>query len=238
MAAIRTATDTIMAAITIAMTETTALLRLMTWLSPAFPVGSFAYSHGLETAIAEGTLRDAGGLQAYIVSLLTTGSAWNDALLLKAAWETGGDAPRLGALCKLGGALAGSAERWHETMAQGRAFLDAARAWPHPVFNLLPDECPYPVAVGAIASAHGVTLEPTLTAWLHAFASNLVQVAVRLVPLGQSHGVAVLASLEPVITETALRAVRSSLDDLGSATILSEIAAMRHETIEPRVFRT
>ncbi len=210
------------------------LLRLLTWLSPAFPVGAFGYSHGLETAIREGAVTDARSLTHWIAALLEHGSGWTDAVLARAAWTavTAEDHAALDEIAELGEALSPSLERRRETMAQGEAFLTAVAAWqPPPIIR-----APYPVAVGAAAGAAGIPLEPALTAWLHAFAANLTSVAVRAIPLGQSDAVAVIAGLEAVILRTAARAGASTLDDLGSGAVVSDIAAMRHETLEGRLF--
>jgi len=215
------------------MTTEGQLLRLLTWLSPAFPVGAFSYSHGLETAIREGPVRDAGDLSAWIAGLIEHGGGWTDAVLFKAAHDTAGDPAALADVTELAEALALSLERRRESLGQGEAFLIAARAWgPQP----LSGGVAYCTAVGAVCGAAGVALEPALTAWLHAFAANLVSVAVRAVPIGQTAGVAVIAELEPVILATAARAARSTLDDLGSAALNSDIAAMRHETLPVRLF--
>src|SRR4051812_31618446 len=205
------------------------LLRLLTWLSPAFPVGAFGYSHGLETAIREGVVTDARSLASWIAALLEHGSAWTDAVLARAAWTavTAEDHAALDEIAELGEALSPSLERRRETMAQGEAFLTAVAAWHPPPIS----RAPYCVAVGAAAGAAGIPLEPALTACLHAFAANLVSVAVRAIPLGQSDAVAVIAGLEAVILHTAARASASTLDDLGSGAIVSDIAAMRHETL-------
>src|SRR5258706_6843349 len=207
------------------------ILRLMTWLSPAFPVGAFGYSHGLETAIRDGAVKDAEALSAWIAGLVEHGGGWTDAVLFKAAWDT--DAAALSKVAELAAALAPSLERRRETLGQGEAFLTAARAWGQPVLN---GAVAYPVAVGAVTATARIRLETALTAWLHAFAANLVSVAVRAVPLGQADGVAVLADLEPVILAAAARAAASSLDDLGSSALLSDIAAMRHEILDVRLF--
>ena len=210
------------------------LLRLLTWLSPAFPVGAFGYSHGLEAAIREGAVTDARSLTQWIAALLEHGSGWTDAVLARAAWTavTAEDHAALDEIAELGEALSPSLERRRETMAQGEAFLTAVAAWhPPPILR-----APYCVAVGAAAGAAGIPLEPALTAWLHAFAANLTSVAVRALPLGQSDAVAVIASLEAVILRTAARASASTLDDLGSGAVVSDIAAMRHETLEGRLF--
>lgn len=218
--------------------QPTALLRLMAWLSPAFPVGSFSYSHGLERAVHDGLVNDAEELREWLAALIEYGSAWNDAVLSCEAMrrsETGGD---LAELAELAEALAGSAERHLESTLQGRAFAEAAGAWPNEVLASLPEKCPYCIAVGALAGALRLPRVEALAAFLQAFCSNLVQAAIRLGVTGQSDGVKTLASLEPLIASTAERAVLSSLDDLGSATLMSEIAAMRHETQYSRLFRT
>ena len=210
------------------------LLRLLTWLSPAFPVGAFGYSHGLETAIREGAVTDARTLTGWIATLLEHGSGWTDAILFHVAWTavTAEDDAALDEIAELAEALAPSLERRRETLSQGEAFLAAVAVWqPPPLLRAA-----YPVAVGAAAGAAGIPLEPALTAWLHAFASNLISVAVRAIPLGQTDAVAVIAALEPAILRTAHQATNATLDDLGQAAILSDIAAMRHDTQDGRLF--
>lgn len=214
------------------------LLKLVTWLSPAFPVGSFSYSHGLESAADAGLLRNAEELRAWLAALIQFGSGWNDAVLFAEAWRrqmSGGD---LTEIAELGAALAGSSERHQETTLQGAAFAAALHnGWPQPVLDL-PNPCPYPVVVGAACAAHGIALETALAVYLQAFVANLAQASIRLGVTGQSGAVGLVAAMEPVVTETAGRAMQSSLDDLGAATILSEIMAMRHETHYSRLFRT
>jgi urease accessory protein len=215
------------------MTTEAHLVRLLTLLSPAFPVGAFGYSHGLETAIREGLVTDAGTLCDWIAGVIEHGGAWSDAVLLKAAWEASEDAPALGEVAELAGAMPVSLERRRETLGQGEAFLTAARAWGEPPIT---GPVAYCVAVGAVCGRAAIPLEAALTGWLHAFAANLISVAVRAIPIGQTDGVATIAELEPVILATVARAARSTLDDLGQAGICSDIAAMRHETLGVRLF--
>ena len=209
------------------------LLRLQTWLSPAFPVGAFGYSHGLETVIAAGTIARADTLGVWIAGLIEFGSGWTDAVLFAAAWRAAGEPARLAEIAELAEALSPSLERRRESLGQGEAFLIAAGTWGEPPLN---GAIAYPVAVGAVCGAAGIPLQASLAAFLHAFAANLTSVAVRLVPLGQTQGVAVIAALEPLLLATAERAAASSLDSLGAATLLSDIASMRHETLASRIF--
>lgn len=212
------------------------LLRLIAWLSPAFPVGSFAYSHGLECAVKEARVADAAGLQDWLEQMLRFGSGWNDAVLFAESWRRARQDADLTPVAELAEALAGSKERHQETLWLGRGFRDAASAWSSA--TVLPDPCAYCVAVGATAGAHGIGVEVALQAFLQAFASNLIQAAIRLGVCGQGGAVATLAALEPLLLETADRASASTLDDLGSATLLSDIMAMRHETQRSRLFRS
>lgn len=215
----------------------TALLRLMAWLSPAFPVGSFSYSHGLEAAVHLELVTDVSGLREWLVDLLSHGSAWNDAVLFAEAHRRAPSGGSIAELAELGEALAGSQERHLETTLQGGAFVTGTSAWTH-ANGHLPARCPYPITVGATAAVHHIDLLQALAAYLQAFVSNQLQVAIRLSVIGQTAAMKLLAMLEPMIAETARRAASSSLDDLGSAAFMAEIAAMRHETQPTRLFRS
>ncbi|OHV84496.1 urease accessory protein UreF [Rhizobium sp. LCM 4573] len=218
--------------------DTQALLRLMAWLSPAFPIGGFAWSGGLERAVHDDLVETAGDLSDWLATLLTHGSLWNDAVLFCEASRQFESGAGLKEVAELGLALAGSAERHAETLALGRAFVTAASAWPAEVFDLLPADVPFPVAVGAVAAAHGVPVENALAAYLHAAVSQSVSAAIRLGVCGQSEGVAVLARLETQIGEPAEHAADSTLDDLGSAVVQADIASLRHERQNSRLFRS
>ena len=209
-----------------------ALLRLLTWATPAMPTSGFSYSSGLEAATDDGLVRDERTLREWIATALARGAPWNDAVLVAEAMR-GGNVDDLRALAR---ALAGSAERLIETEAQGDAFLDAARAWIASDGPARP--CALPVALGWAAAAEGIAPRAMLLAALHGWAANQVQAALRLMPLGQRAAARVMAALEPVIEAVATRAERSTLDDLGTFAIGAEIAAMRHETMRGRMFRT
>lgn len=221
----------------IIMDNNTALLRLMTWLSPAFPVGAFSYSHGIERAVHDGVIGDKVSLQLWLEDLLSHGSLWNDAVLFAETWRNTTHGIDCLDTSELAQAMAGSKERHMETMLQGSAFLQAIGHWGHANSKSI-QEMAYPVAVAMVAAQNGIACQPALSAFLHAMLSNLIQGAVRLVPLGQSHGVSLMAAVEKDILDVAERAMSSSLDDLGSAAIISDIMAMQHETQYSRVFRS
>jgi urease accessory protein len=217
---------------------TGALQRLLTWLSPAFPVGAFAWSAGLETAIADGRLTTAAALQDWVAGSLAHGGIRTDAILLAHAHRHAADAATLAELADLALALTPAGERLRETTLTGEAFVAAARAWPSPVYAALPSPCPYPIAVGAIAAAHGIALPDLLVGYLTAAVHSQVSVAVRLVPLGQTDGLRVMAALEPAVAALSESAATAALDDIGGIAYAADIAQMRHETLEPRIFRS
>lgn len=237
------------------------LLLLLNWMSPAFPIGGFAYSHGLEWAIEDGQVKTAADVKSWIEDVITRGSGWNDSVLFAQVWD--GDA---GELNELALALSGSKERYLETTQLGAAFQTAAsvlntsvipaQAGTHGATSTTLNDCAgctmgpgfprddgildiaYPIAAGLACKAMGIGKSHALLAYLQGFSNALVSVAVRLIPLGQTHGLETIRDLIPVITATAARAGNATLDDLGSAAIGSDIAAMKHETQYSRVFRT
>ena len=220
-------------------------LPLLVWLNPSFPVGSFAYSHGIEWAVETGDVKDAGTCAAWLADLVEFGSAWSDAVLLAAAHRAvgQGDDVALRDVAEFAAALAPSRERRLETLKQGDAFLLAiGNAWPCEaaarVAKVWDGETAFPVAVAVASAGHKIAVAPTLEAYLLAFVTNLVSAAVRLVPLGQTDGTKIIARLAPLARETAARAAESTLDDIGSAAFRSDIASMRHETQYTRMFRS
>ncbi|MFK7743634.1 MAG: urease accessory protein UreF [Roseobacter sp.] len=212
--------------------STDALLTLTQWLSPAFPVGAFAYSHGLEQVIDRGDLQDASQLEQWLNDILDYGSGQSDVILLAAAYNA--TPQELAEVTQTARAFCASSERLTETQDQGAAFARTVDA----IWDTEIGPCPYPVAVGRAAAAKNLPLDMTAEVYLHAIVANLVSVAVRLVPLGQTEGQAVLARLGPKIRSNAAAAIFLDLDDLSSACFAADIAAMHHETQYSKVFRT
>jgi urease accessory protein len=247
-------------------------LELAVWLSPAFPVGSFAYSHGLEWAAGTGRIHDRASAAAWLQDLIEHGGVRNDAILLTAAWRATyeEDWHALNEANELAIALAGSRERRLETTAQGNAFVttvlaawatatlraavlgleavagNSTDAFPSPSRGGARGGGPgekccdtaYPIAVGIAAAAHDIPLTPTLSTFATAVVGNIVSALVRLSVIGQTDGQLIIAYLVPAIERLATTAVDTTLDDIGGAAFLSDVAAMAHETQDTRLFRT
>ncbi|MBN8291765.1 hypothetical protein JI664_07300 [Rhodobacter sp. NTK016B] len=347
------------------------LLCLTQWLSPAFPTGAFAYSHGLERVVATGTIHDAATLEDWLTGILLHGAGWQDAVLLAQGLRKENDLDALDALAR---ALAPSAERLKETLDQGAALArtiagmggadvpganaaaqvsaapaatmptdpaaqpgegltsakresvasvsqetgdggaaapssaltpeaeptEAHQGWKQPQqttanasaqtgpartdevtprampettgTNATDMESPRSAPISTVAGAdpstashqsnitdmpprsHGPRTLPVALAeaarrtalpsstvialYLQGFAGNLVTIAVRHVPLGQTEGQTVLARLAPVILALASQAAEATLDDLGGSALAGDLAAFEHETQDVRIFRT
>ncbi len=206
------------------------ILTLSQWLSPAFPVGAFAFSHGLETAVRDGLVTNASELEAWLADLALAGSLRSDVVLVAAAY--GADDPREVDAHAL--AFQPSAERLEEATQLGAAFCRTVRD----VWGLDLPDLAYPVAVGRAAGLRGIALDDTAALYAQAFLGNLVSAAIRLVPLGQTEGQGVLARLQPACRALGEAACDLTLDDLASAAFLSDIQSMRHETLSPRIFQS
>jgi urease accessory protein len=225
--------------------EDGALYRLMTWLSPAYPVGAFSYSSGIEWAVEAGDITSAEILRHWIEALLTDGVGMSDGIFFSQAHRAiaSGDDARLTQVAELAAAFAPARERHGETTALGRAFLEVTcAAWPCDALARLQTiwrgPFAYPIAVAAACAGHGIPLAPALHAFLTAVASNWVSAGVRLIPLGHTDGQRALHALEPVIAASTQRALVARLDDIGTATFRADLASIRHETQHTRLFRS
>jgi urease accessory protein len=224
--------------------STSHLLKLATWLSPAFPIGAFAYSHGLEYAVEAGLADDRAGLEAWGRYLLAHGPVRQDAVLLARAWREFDSPAALVETATIAAALKGTPELAQETIVQGEAFLRTVRAaWPTDALNPADDalsgrRITLPVAVGISAAAHGLPLREVLVVYLHAFVSNLTSTAMRLSVIGQTDGQRILAALEEAIVQAADAALSADADDLGAAAGIVDWCSMQHETQHTRLFRS
>ena len=220
-----------------------ALYRLLAWLSPSYPVGAFAYSHGLEWAVETREIHDRGSLRAWIEDIVCFGGGWSDAVIFSNAYDICDEVDTLNDLNDYALALAPSVERHLETSAQGSAFLKVTcDAWGCDLIEkasaALGPDVAYPIAVAIASNGHGIDKSASLHAFLHAVVANLVSAGVRLIPLGQTDGQRALADLEEVVADTMTKALNVPIDDVGGFAMLSDIAAMKHETQYTRLFRS
>lgn len=220
------------------------LYRLLVWSSPSYPIGAFSYSHGLEWAVEEGSVRNVATLVDFVGTVVSRGGGWIDAVLFAQAHRCARDASRLDEISELASAFRASSETALEARQQGAAFLLVTRrAWPHALLDAFAErqgDAPVvqAVAMALACAAHGIALEPALNAFLHATVANLVSAGVRLVPLGQTDGQIALATLAGCVASTTARALEADLDALGTSAPTLEFCSLRHETQYTRLFRS
>jgi urease accessory protein len=245
--------------VTLMSTDAAKLMRLQSWLSPAFPIGAYSYSHSLERAVETGAVRDRLTLVDWLDADLRCGAGRTDGILLAEIWRTAGqvsntfsdDTETAGhghilAIAELAAAMRGTAELALEAGQQGIAFLGAVRkAWPDPALDAIAASLQrakvtpvLPVAAGIACAVHGIALEMALPLYLHSGVANLINAAVRLIPLGQSDGQSALAAMEDGVEQTATDVLGSTLSEIGSAAFMIDIASMQHETQYTRLFRS
>ena len=234
------------------MTTDPGLYRLMTWLSPAFPVGAYSYSHGIETAVEEGLVRDAETLGRWVETVARHGAGRMDATLFRLTYEAvaAGDAAAFAAAVERGALYRSTAELALESNAQGEAFLaTVAAAWTLPALPVWQDRLAatghpvcYPVAVALVAALAAIGQAAALGAFLTAFAGNLVNAGVRLIPLGQTDGQRVLAHLEASVTDVVEDSLQTDIEtlaaDFGAAVPMVDWTSAAHETQYTRLFRS
>jgi urease accessory protein len=225
--------------------EVGTLFRLMSWLSPAYPVGAFSYSSGIEWAVETGDIGDAATLRRWIELMLSAGAGMSDGIFFCHAHRavTCADDAALVEVAELAAAFVPTRERFHETTAIGRAFLEVTQmAWPCPAFvrlqQLWRGPVAYPIAVATACAGHAVPLDPALHAFLTAVSTNWISAGIRLIPLGHTDGQRILKALEPTVMATAKHALATRLEDVGSAVFRADIASARHETQYTRLFRS
>jgi urease accessory protein len=219
--------------------------RLMAWLSPAYPVGAFSYSGGIEWAVEAGDITDAESLRHWLAAMLSDGAGINDGIFFCQAHRAvaGGHDAALVEAAELAAALVPTRERHLETTTLGRAFMDVTcAAWPCPALTRLQSlwhgPVAYPIAVGVSCAGHAIPLAPAAHGFLTAVTANWVSAGVRLIPLGHTDGQRLLQALEPLVARTAQRALAANLDDVGSATFRADLAGALHETQYTRLFRS
>lgn len=209
------------------------LLTLVQWLSPAFPISGFAYSHGLETAVSDGRIHDSDTLQSWLWDILWHGSGRADAIWARLAY----DAPSQDALAALNAqacAFVPAHRRLEEARKQGAAFTRTVNE----VWRCNLPEVLLPLAVGAAARHERIDIDVAVPLYLQSFATNLVSACTRLMPLGQTDAQSIVAALHPACLEIAVETRGLCVEDVHSTAFVSDIMAMRHETLQPRLFHS
>jgi len=227
---------------------TAALLRLQSWLSPAFPTGAYSYSHGLEWAVEAGYIKDRESLVDWLEADLCYGSIRNEAIFFSEAWRSARDDNRgkLFEIAELAAAFRGTSEFALESSQQASACrATLCQVWPDGLLDSLSQllsERHVPLAVAVVlgirSAGEGIPVSLALPAFLQSYIANLVTAGLRLIPLGQTDGQLAIAALEEAVLATSAQARKATVDDLGSSAFMVDLASMAHETQYTRLFRS
>jgi urease accessory protein len=225
-----------------------ALLRLQSWLSPAFPTGSYSYSHGLEWAVEAGYVNDRKSLVDWLDADLCYGSGRNEAIFFSETWRYAmeDDRAKLFEIAELAAAFRGTSEFALESSQQAAACLTTLRhVWPDSLLDwlleILCDHHVQPVlavVLGVRSASQGIPASLALPAFVQSYVANFVTAGIRLIPLGQTDGQLAIAELEQPILAASMQARKATIDDLGSAAFMVDLASMEHETQYTRLFRS
>jgi len=225
-----------------------ALLRLQSWLSPAFPTGSYSYSHGLEWAVEAGHIYDRKSLVDWLEADLCYGSGRNEAIFFSEAWRhaVSDERAKLFEIAEMAAAFRGTSEFALESSQQAAACLATLRqVWPDGLLDWLSKtlcehhvQAALAVVLGIRAARQGIPVGLALPAFLQSYVANLVMAGVRLIPLGQTDGQLAIAELEEAVLAATAQAEKAAIEDLGSAAFMVDLASMAHETQYTRLFRS
>jgi urease accessory protein len=216
-----------------------ALLQLIWLASPALPVGGFSYSEGLEAAVDAGLVRDEATAADWLADQLHLGLARSDlAVLAQAvdAWRRG-DSGRIRALDQWVLQTRETAELRQQTEQMGRSLVEWLKAV-HPQQVPAAPAPTYPVAFGRAASAGAAAPRDILLAFAFGWAENMMQAAIKSVPLGQSAGQRILLRLAAEIPAAVDLALALGDDERQAFTPMLAILSAQHETQYSRLFRS
>jgi urease accessory protein len=219
-------------------------LRLQSWLSPTFPNGAYSYSHGLEWAVEAGHVYDRSSLVDWLEADLCYGSGRNEAVFFSEAYRCAidDDRAKLKRVAEVAAASRGTSEFALESSQQATACLNTLRqVWFDQILDFFSEMQFQPVlavVLGARSAKERIPARVALPAFLHSYVANLVSAGVRLIPLGQTDGQLAIAELENAVLFASAQGTCATLDDLGSAGFMVELASIAHETQYTRLFRS
>jgi urease accessory protein len=233
-------------------TTDTALLQLIWLASPALPIGGFSYSEGLEAAVDRGLVTNEGTATAWLVNQLHLSLSRCDLAVIGAAigaWKDV-DLARIAALNAWILQTRETSELRQQTEQMGRSLVEWLRTvrpelvegpaarWASSGSARTETSLTYPVAFALAASASSAPARDCLLAFAFGWAENMMQAAIKSVPLGQSAGQRILLQLAAEIPAAVDHALALPEDERQAFSPMLAILSAQHETQYSRLFRS
>ncbi|BBD61210.1 urease accessory protein UreF [Nostoc sp. HK-01] len=218
-------------------------LGILQLASPALPVGAYGYSEGLETLVEDGIIANQETLQHWLTSELRYGAIRLEAAVMLRAAESA-KIGNLETLCYWNRWLSAARETQelrNSSWQMGRSLAQLiGKLQPEllPTINSLGNRCNYAIAFGIAVAHWQINVNAALLAYLHSWASNLITAGVKLIPLGQTAGQALLLDLQPLISATVQEILVLKDDELSCCSWGLSLASMQHEIQYTRLFRS
>ena len=199
---------------------------LQIWFSSSFPIGSFAYSHGLEAMIDNKYIKDEKDILKCIDVLTNHGTLKNDFIYIKETYE-GYE------LNDIVLANAASKERYFETISLGKSFSKILKeTWS---FDLEPN-LSYPICIGKAGLHFKIPFDKLITFYFQSFISNLINICVKHIPLGQKIGQDCLLKSTSIAENFFKNSKKLNLKDLGGITFNLDLHSIHHEKLTSRIY--
>tara|TARA_B100001248_G_scaffold129623_1_gene97190 strand:- start:147 stop:860 length:714 start_codon:yes stop_codon:yes gene_type:complete len=221
------------------------LHTVLTWFSPSYPIGSYAYSHGLEYAVEEGLVKDPQTLLGWIRDLLFFGTGYNDSIIINSIYDSvaNDNCVEFDYISQIANAIKPTKEIALESYQQGVSFkniLMDVYSNSNLTFylNRLDDCITYPSVVGVAGGIFEVEKKLLLHSYLHAFTSNILSAALRIMPIGQTEIQKIIFQMKGNVEEMTNKSLGLSLSDLGSSVFISDWASSKHQNQYTRLFRS
>ena len=201
---------------------------LQVWFSSSFPIGSYAYSHGLEALIDDKKIKNNNDVKEYLDALLLYGTLRNDYIFIKSIYK--GDE-----INQLILASASSKERQIEMIDMGNSFRKIMKdSWE----LSLPVNTSFIYCLAKAGLHFNIKFDDLIKFYLQSFITNLINVCVKHIPMSQKDGQSLNVIFINQIQEFLSHSDKLTLKDIGSSFFIGDIFAIKHEYLDSRIYLT
>ena len=201
---------------------------LQVWFSSSFPIGSYAYSHGLEALIDDKKIKNNNDVKEFLDALLFYGTLRNDYIFIKSIYK--GDE-----INQLILASASSKERQIEMIDMGNSFRKIMKdSWE----LSLPENTSFIYCLAKAGLHFNIKFDDLIKFYLQSFISNLINVCVKHIPMSQKDGQTLNVIYINQIQEFLILSDKLTLKDIGTTFFIGDIFAIKHENLDSRIYLT